>query len=85
MKTHREWLEPTRESVDSYVRVTLWDGGDAILKLSDCDRSVSLGFNDSATGWSKIAKLRKALDRIEAHMEGATTWVDPSTEVEQPG
>lgn len=73
----RIWLEPASTGVDSYVRVDSdldKHGHDISLKVADCNRSLYLIFNvygprDRAKMRRKVAKLREAVELIEALIE----------------
>ena len=77
MKTrHREFLEPARNDVDSYVAVAYykdesWPSME--LKVADCNRNVNLHFglskNKIKTSRRKLEKLKKAIAMLEAWIE----------------
>jgi hypothetical protein len=73
----RRFLEPVSTSVDSYVKVSIdsdeeWPS--AFLKIADCTRSVSLGF-DFRTKRQRTRSLRKL-----SHLEQALALVRTALE-----
>lgn len=79
---HRTFLEPAKNSVNSYVSLSVYEhrshGSRTLvvsLTIADCDRSVSLsfdidGFASKADRLKKLAKLEKALALLRQTIEG---------------
>lgn len=70
----RTFLEPAGNDVDSYVAVKVNDW-EIELKIADCDRRIKLYFQPESernrkTMLKKVAKLRTALDAVEAAVTG---------------
>ena len=67
MKVWRKFLEPPKNDVDSYVKVTSSDTY-VNLKIADCNRTISLGFDPSPKKSkdmkAKIDTLQLALDKV---------------------
>jgi len=64
----RSWLEPSvRNVVDSYIRVQPWGSG-VTLKIADCDKAITLEFDNTSGSKRKLKILREALDRIEVEL-----------------
>jgi hypothetical protein len=75
LKTTRVFLEPVRFS-DSYTRT--WvddDDGGAELKISDCDRRVSLYFGKPGNkrAIAKIRKLKAVIDALHDYLTEAAS------------
>lgn len=68
----REWLTPRDPETQSYVAYAFhdYDDGALTVTIADCNRRVSLYFEDSKSGRAKYDRLLKVLKEGREKMDG---------------